>query len=158
MCFGLLTPASRKTSEDADDTVGGDGEAGKCRPLVVGGVAVFFEAKDFLEHARESGEELNAVNARRRFEDQANFFAFALAADGCDFVLMQFDGGAGCFVNGKIEARGEANRAEHAQMIFGKSLARDLRWREEVAPEYPAGHRRNRGLSELSDRGRGRCR
>jgi hypothetical protein len=63
--------------------------------------------------------------ARSAFAEHAGeFFADALATDGCDTGGVSLDGAEGLGFDGEAEAGGEADRAQHAKPIFFKTQGR----------------------------------
>ncbi len=79
------------------------------------------KAHDDCEKIGEAREELYGADAVGMFEHHAKFLADAFAADGGDIFLKGGHGVGGFGGDGEFEAGGEADGAEHAEVVFGEA-------------------------------------
>ena len=82
-----------------------------------------FHGGDFRENFGEDVEFVEEFEgaARGAFSEKlGEFFAETLGGDDMNFFGVLADGGKGCRFDGVTEARGEADSAEHAELIFGE--------------------------------------
>ena len=66
-------------------------------------------------------EELEGAASVAFGEHEGEFVADAFEADLVDLGGGVADGGYGGWLDGKVEAGGETDRAEHAELIFGEA-------------------------------------
>src|ERR1700709_1952973 len=93
--------------------------------MVLGRLFDMVEFRDLGEDVGEKTEliqELESATCAAFGEDEGEFVEDALRTDDGDLGGELADGGGGCVVDGEAEARGEANGAEHALLVFRKAL------------------------------------
>src|SRR5208283_475181 len=76
--------------------------------------------QDFGEEA-EVEEQLEAAARAALGEDSGEFVADTLGADVGDLVGVAADGGGGCGVDLEVEAGGEADGAQHSQLVLDEA-------------------------------------
>ena len=83
--------------------------------------------EDLLEQAG-GVEELEAAAGAAFGEDAGEFVADALGGDWWMVAACARDGCGGCGVDREVQARGEADGAQHAELVFGEAEG-GRRWR-----------------------------
>ena len=118
-CVGGLEGGLGEVFEE-EEGVGPDVAFG----VVLGGLGDAFEAGDLGEDVGEEAEgveELEAAAGAAFGEDAGELVADALGGDYGDVGGMALDGAGGAGLDREVETSGEADGAEHAQLVFGEA-------------------------------------
>ena len=121
--------------------------------MIFGRLLDAFHGRDFRQHVGQQAARIQHFEAAPRAafgEDADQFVANPLGGNPQDQRVVAADGLEGGGLDLEVEAGGEADGAQHAQMVFAKALVRVADGADDARVPGRRGRRRSPGYSPLS--------